>query len=138
MPDSSVAGLVASQMPPNISNDKDTDILALDSTAFWDALLDGHRELRTILEPCLRSDWSMGAPYNLTGGRVASPVIAIRGTEDAVVSMEALSGWESVSSDLHVSEVAGGHLLLPDRRGVLLDHIHQKVIKHVPELDRRT
>jgi len=83
---------------------------------YWHPALDDP-ELRELLLPGLRADVEMHETYEPEVSRVLSlPVVAIRGTDDALVSAEAAAEWSAVTSgSFRLEEVPGGHMYLVDR-----------------------
>jgi surfactin synthase thioesterase subunit len=70
-------------------------------------------ELSALVEPALRADYQAVESYGSPPGAVASPILALIGTEEGSVAIEdvrAWAAWTSGGFDLRV--VPGGHNLL--------------------------
>lgn len=83
-------------------------IAALDGTP--QALID-NEELFEILLPIIRADFQMCETYSFnTSQKISIPVVAFGGTEDPIVSREALQRWAELTSEsCHAILYPGGH-----------------------------
>jgi surfactin synthase thioesterase subunit len=74
-------------------------------------------ELRELLLPGLRADVEMHETYEPEASRLLHlPVIAMRGTDDSLVSAAAAAEWAAVTSgSFRLEEVPGSHMYLVDR-----------------------
>lgn len=83
-------------------------------------------ELRELLLPPLRADVAMheGHAHDENTPSLSVPVVAVRGTEDEMVSAEQASAWgEITTGTFRVAEIEGGHMYLVDAWRPLLDLI---------------
>jgi surfactin synthase thioesterase subunit len=68
-------------------------------------------EMRELILPTLRADVAMHESYSPEPHRTASPITAIRGRDDRLVSAEDLLGWQEVAEGpIEVVELPGGHM----------------------------
>ncbi|MGK5543846.1 thioesterase II family protein [Streptomyces sp. URMC 127] len=80
-------------------------------------------ELRDLLLPTLRTDVALHENYRHDGvTRLGVPVLAVRGSDDDLVSAADLAEWQEVTSaSFEQAEIAGGHMYLVDSWAALLD-----------------
>lgn len=78
--------------------------------------------LRNLLLPALRADVQMHEDYRTpVGTSVAVPVTALRGTGDALVTVDEANQWsKATTSGFHFAEVPGGHMYLTEQREAVL------------------
>ncbi|MGW3816939.1 thioesterase II family protein [Streptomyces sp. NPDC005046] len=83
-------------------------------------------ELRELLLPPLRADVAMHESHvhDETTPPLAVPVVAVRGTEDDMVSAEQAAAWREITTGpFRLAEIDGGHMYLVDAWRPLLDLI---------------
>lgn len=84
-------------------------------------------ELREILLPVLRADVALHESYRADPEpRLSTPITAVRGVNDHIVSAADCAGWKRVTeAGCAVVELPGGHMYLADNPAPLLELVHR-------------
>jgi pyochelin biosynthetic protein PchC len=84
-----------------------------------DPALFGDEQVRDLVLPSIRADYALIEGYGpRPGPPLATPVLAVRGTEDPEVTAEEARDWASVThGEFRSAEFPGGHFYLIDRPG---------------------
>ncbi len=89
-----------------------------------------HPDMRKLLLPTLRADVEMHENYRPSSYQpLPIPITALRGSDDELVSAEAVAQWQQVTTiPLHYVEIEGGHMYLSDVPEQLLNLIETVVV----------
>lgn len=86
-------------------------------------------ELRELILPVLRADVSMHESYRAAPSNVVdSPITALRGQSDTLVSGTDLGGWADATRSpfFDIEALRGGHMYLTERFGDVTDLVAQR------------
>lgn len=130
-----VSGHTAPQLP-----DREPPIHALPEPAFLEKLreLDGtpeavleHPELRELLLPILRADFSVCETYAFSDSApLACAIAAFGGLQDAYVSREQLAAWQALTrGPFSLRMFPGGHFYLNQNQMLLLKAVAQELLR---------
>ena len=89
-------------------------------------------ELLAYFLPMLRADLAVNETYAVTAiETVATPIVAIGGSNDAYVTHDELTAWAALTTrgcETHVIE--GGHFFIQDQRAELLALVRDAIARH--------
>lgn len=94
-------------------------------------VFDEHPELWEVFEPVLRADFKLVETYRPMpeADRVACPITAISGTQDAIVKSGQMAGWrDRTDGAFDEATVDGGHLFLRDDPATVFSLIEARLV----------
>lgn len=92
-----------------------------------------HLELRALLLPLLRADFTLCETYRFRpGALLPCPIVAFGGVEDAEVTREDLTGWrEQTRGTFTLRMMSGDHFFLQRSREALISAISEELMPFV-------
>jgi surfactin synthase thioesterase subunit len=104
-------------------------VLALGSA--MPSLLDD-QELRELMVPVMRADMAVCASYDDDGAALDCPLVAYAGTDDPLVSPQAMASWSARTPlFLGTRQFPGGHFFIHDHAPAIAADLTQVIRQHV-------
>ncbi len=89
-------------------------------------------ELRELMVPVMRADMSVCASYHDDEAALGCPLVAYAGTQDPLVSVEAMASWaERTPLFLGTRQFPGGHFFIHDHAPAIAADLTQLIGQHV-------